>query len=332
MSDGPETLASAVAVPDQDTEPQSPELTAKRRQSSIAEYDAKRRRLSSQGDISPQSQRGRPSSPGAIANEPAGPRPVRPRGAGREEDRKRGQRLFGGLLGTLSQSSSTAAQRRRADIEKKQQEKLKTQDVQYDELRKRRKELREEVRRREKPLYEREAMQTRHSNMLAIAHFLKTRTEPVLYYKPWQSRPGDESIIQQQIEEAKATIAREVAEFEARYPPEAFAPEQPTLAEPQQQPNEEKTQEPKADTQSDGQQVPPPAPEPEVTPTDTGSKETAEGAPDTVGVDANDQKPIPPTTDETTNVEEVATQDQTDPHRDDDGGEVLEDNEDTVIY
>jgi hypothetical protein len=39
-----------------------------------------------------------------------------------DEDRKRGQRLFGGLLGTLSQSSSSAAQRRRADIEKKQQE------------------------------------------------------------------------------------------------------------------------------------------------------------------------------------------------------------------
>jgi hypothetical protein len=194
-------------------------------------------------------------------------------------------------------------------------------------------------------------MQTRHSNMLAMAHFLKTRAEPVLvstvflciysihklihlmqYYKPWQSRPGDESLIQQQIEEAKATIAREVAEFEARYPPEAFAPEQPTLAEPQPQTDKEKTQEPEATTQSNGQQVPPPAPEPEVTPTDTGSKETAEGAPDMVGVDANDQNPMPPATDEPTNAEEGATQDQTDTHRDDDGGEVLEDNEDTVIY
>ncbi|KAJ5560923.1 hypothetical protein N7535_009120 [Penicillium sp. DV-2018c] len=332
MSEGPETLASAVAVPDQDTEPQSPELSGKRRKSSIAEYDVKRRRLSSQGNISPQSQRRRPSSPGVTASETTEARPTRPRGVGKEEDRKRGQRLFGGLLGTLSQSSSSAAQRRRADIEKKQQEKLKTQDVQYDELKKRRKQLRDEVRRREKPLYEREAMQTRHSNMLAIAHFLKTRTEPVLYYKPWQSRPGDESIIQQQIEEAKATIAREVAEFEARYPPEAFTPEQPTLDEPPQQTKEEKTKEPEATTQSDDQQVPPPAPEPEVNPTDPDSKETAEGAPDTVGVVANDQKPIPPATDETTNVEEGATQDQTDTHRDDDGGEVLEDTEDTVIY
>jgi hypothetical protein len=151
-----------VAVPGQDTDSQSPELTAKRRKSSIAEYDAKRRRLSSQGNVSPQSQRRRPSSPGVTASESTEPRPARPRGAGREEDRKRGQRLFGGLLGTLSQSSSSAAQRRRADIEKKQQEKLKTQDVQYDELKKRRKELREEVRRREKPLYEREAVRYLH--------------------------------------------------------------------------------------------------------------------------------------------------------------------------
>lgn len=82
---------------------------------------------------------------------------MRPRG-GREEDRKRGQRLFGGLLGTLSQSSSSAAQRRRADIERKQQDKLKSQDLQYDELKKQRKEQREAIRRKETPLYEREAV------------------------------------------------------------------------------------------------------------------------------------------------------------------------------
>jgi hypothetical protein len=143
-------------VPEQGTLRQSPELTTKRRKSSVSEYESKRRRLSSQAN-SPQSERRRPSSPPAETNESAERKPERPRG-GREEDRKRGQRLFGGLLGTLSQKPSHAAQRRRADIEKKQQEKLKTQDVEYGELKKRRKEQREEIRKREKPLYEREVV------------------------------------------------------------------------------------------------------------------------------------------------------------------------------
>jgi hypothetical protein len=153
--DRPETLASAVAVPSQDI-PESPELTSKRRKSSISEYDTKRRRFSSTDNTSPHSQRRRPSPP-PTKDESVETKPTRPRG-GRDEDRKRGQRLFGGLLGTLSQSSSSAAQRRRADIEKKQQEKLKSLDAEYGELKKRRKEQRDEIRRREMPLYEREVV------------------------------------------------------------------------------------------------------------------------------------------------------------------------------
>ncbi|KAI2706468.1 hypothetical protein DTO012A7_5231 [Penicillium roqueforti] len=338
MSEGPETLASAVAVPNQDTI-QSPELTAKRRKSSTAEYDTKRRRLSSTDNTSPHSQRHRPSSPPPATDESVEKKPTRLR-TGRDEDRKRGQRLFGGLLGTLSQSSSSAAQRRRADIEKKQQEKLKSQDAEFGELKKRRKEQRDEIRRRETPLYEREAMQTRHSNMLAMAHFFKTQAEPALYYKPWQPRPGDDSTVKQQIEEAEATIAREVAEFEARYPPEAFVPEQPMLvetqptqAETQQPASEEKPQLSEEQQQTGGHQDQPSVPEHEADPTDSKSKETAQGAPDTVGVDTKGQTSDPAKTDEVTaNVEESAVQDQHDAHRDDDGGEVVEDNEDTVIY
>ncbi|KAJ5195912.1 Pinin/SDK/MemA protein [Penicillium cf. viridicatum] len=339
MSEGPETLASAVAVPSQETIRQSPELTAKRRKSSTAEYDTKRRRLSSTDNASPHSQRRRPSSPPPTTDESVETKPTRPRG-GRDEDRKRGQRLFGGLLGTLSQSSSSAAQRRRAGIEKKQQEKLKSQDAEYGELKKRRKEQRDEIRRREMPLYEREAMQTRHSNMLALAHFHKTQAEPALYYKPWQPRPGDDAAIKQQIEEAEATVAREVAEFEARYPPEAFVPEQPTQVETQptqaetkQQAGEEQPQVSEEQQETDGPRDQPSAPEHEADPTDSKSKETAHGAPETVGVDINDQNPDLAKTDGTTaNVEESAVQDQHDSHRDDDGGEVVEDNEDTVIY
>ncbi|KAJ5295723.1 hypothetical protein N7508_010544 [Penicillium antarcticum] len=317
-------LASAVAVPEQESHRQSPELTSKRRQSSVSEHDTKRRRLSSQSNLSPQSQRRR-SSPQPDAS--AESKPARSRG-GREEDRKRGQRLFGGLLGTLSQSSSSAAQRRRADIERKQQDKLKTQDLQYDELKKQRKEQREAIRRKETPLYEREAMNTRHGNMIAMAHFLKTRAEPVLYYKPWQSRPGDESVIQKQIEEAQATVAREVAEFEARYPPEAFAPQPDNSNEEESVAKEQGTQGEKMqpiDTASDQ----PAASEP-LDLKDSEPKEPTQEAPKTAKADTNEKDAGSVTMNGSADVA-TAVHDSSDTHHDD-GGEVLEDNEDTVIY
>jgi hypothetical protein len=142
-------------VPEQDILLQSPEISTKRRQSSVSEHETKRRRLSSHGDPSPQAQQQQQSPPAPAPDRPAGRRPNL---QGREEDRKRGQRLFGGLLGTLSQSSTTAAQKRRADIEKRQQDKLKSQADEYDGLKKRRKERRDAIRRKEKPFYEREAV------------------------------------------------------------------------------------------------------------------------------------------------------------------------------
>ena len=145
-------------MPDQDSIPQFTELPAKRRKSSASEHEPKRRQLSAQAELSPslQSQRRRPSSPGSTQDQPIERKPARR--AGREEDRKRGQRLFGALLGTLSQSSTTAAQKRRADIEKRQQAKLKSQAEEYDELKKRRKERRELIREKETPFLTREAV------------------------------------------------------------------------------------------------------------------------------------------------------------------------------
>lgn len=142
-------------MPEQDNIRQSPEISTKRRQSSVSEHETKRRRLSSQGEISPQAGRQQHLPQGSAPDRAAERRPNR---QGREEDRKRGQRLFGGLLGTLSQSSTSAAQKRRADIEKRQQDKLKSQADEYDELKKRRRERRDVIRRKETPFYEREAV------------------------------------------------------------------------------------------------------------------------------------------------------------------------------
>ena len=78
--------------------------------------------------------------------------------SGQIEERKRGQRLFGALLGTLSQSSSSTAQRRRTDIEKKQQAKLKLQAEEHDEKSKQRLEALMEVRRREQKKYNKQSV------------------------------------------------------------------------------------------------------------------------------------------------------------------------------
>ncbi|KAJ5256944.1 hypothetical protein N7478_013048 [Penicillium angulare] len=297
------TLASAVAIPDQDNQRQSPTSFTKRRNSSVTDHDPKRPRLSGQDETSPQSHRLRPSPSKAastlVENGPTEKQPARK--GGREEDRKRGQRLFGGLLGTLSQSSSSAAQKRRADIEKRQQDKLKSQANEYDGLKKKSKERRELIRKKETPFYAREA-----------------------YYKPWQYRPGDEDIIQDQIKEAKESVAREVADFEARYPSEAFIPEdiEPASAskdEPkeQAQPTQEKTEQVtgvQQDLVPQEVSIQTENPEGEVRSSDEHAESALENK------------------DNTEPAVYEGDQEQHDTHRDDDGGEVVEDNEDTVIY
>jgi hypothetical protein len=100
--DGP--IASAVILPEEPLPPASPNSN-KRRQLSTSEDSAKRPRLDDE-DV-PVSRRG-----SAVDTKPAAP--VR-----RERGRER--RLFGAVLGALSQAPSTsAAQKRRSEFEKKQ--------------------------------------------------------------------------------------------------------------------------------------------------------------------------------------------------------------------
>ncbi|KAE8154736.1 pinin/SDK/memA/ protein conserved region-domain-containing protein [Aspergillus avenaceus] len=315
MAEG--TLASAVALPEQDTLPPSPDTGLKRRNSvTEADPDTKRRRLSSQHEDNDDRTAAEPAqtSPGVTDRKPER-KPGRQAG-GREEERKRGQRLFGALLGTLSQRSNPAAQKRRADIERRQQDKLKLQDEEYGELKKKKREERSVIRKKEQRLYEEEAMRTRHANILAMAHFLKTKAEPALYYKPWQLRSDDEDIIQDQVEEAKATISREISEFESRYPPE----EEESTKESNDDNKEEKHDQapaPEADTQE--------------------LKEISQETSDPVGAETNHVRgsevartDITPTNDNNVSMDN----DHADVHRgaEDDGGEVVEDKEDTVIY
>ncbi|RHZ73847.1 hypothetical protein CDV55_107641 [Aspergillus turcosus] len=309
------TLASAVAVPEPDTLAPSPDAGLKRRNSSTTDPDpdSKRRRLSTQEDKDHPVADRKPSFSDTAEQRPD--RRASRQANGRDEERKRGQRLFGALLGTLSQRSNTAAQKRRADIERKQQDKLKLQDEEYDELKKKKREERAALRKKEQRYYEEESMRTRHSNLLAMAHFLKTKSEPVLYYKPWQLRPEDEDLIRRQIEEAEATISRERAEFEARRPP--------------QQETESKEEK---DTQAGNQQEAP-LPDADV----QEPKDRTQEIPDKGNAETSQDQNIEAALPETAPVNDVpvsVNQTDSDDHRaaDDDGGEVVEDNEDTVIY
>lgn len=83
---------------------------------------------------------------------------VQQRVKGAVEERQRGKRLFGALLGTLSQSSSTTAQKRRLDIERKQQEKLKLQTQEYDEDKKQRLNALEDTRQQEQIKYDKQSV------------------------------------------------------------------------------------------------------------------------------------------------------------------------------
>jgi multidrug resistance efflux pump len=107
--DGP--IASAVVLPEELSVPVSPVNAQKRRQESISEDSAKRPRLSEDGTSNDRRN--------SISDKRTGP--VR-----REKGRER--RLFGAILGALSQNPATTAQKRRSEIEKRQQAQRKHDD------------------------------------------------------------------------------------------------------------------------------------------------------------------------------------------------------------
>ncbi|KAK4690653.1 hypothetical protein P7C71_g6184, partial [Lecanoromycetidae sp. Uapishka_2] len=266
MTEVPLAVPSAVILPEPEQLPSTPPGSLKRRQSSVSEDRPKRPRFNEEdGNENGQ----------ASAASPPNRRPVERiserRRSGQVEERKRGQRLFGALLGTLSQSSSSTASNRRSEIEKKQQAKLKLQ-------------AEEET---EKKRLKKEAL--------------------TAYYKPWELLPSQEARITSQVAEAEATIERENKQWDAEY----ANPEQKEISD-----EEKKPPEPSEAAETNGHE-------------------------DTVGSPADREKPSSPKADEDTNMNDTTPPDvpgkTTEPpegskDHGDDGGEVVEGDEDTVIY
>lgn len=92
------------------------------------------RRHDERSPISPQDRRGSEASRRMSSSHGADKDRDRREGCSQEE-KKRGRRLFGGLLSTLSQTTANSHQKRRLEIEKKQQEKASKQKTEDDKRR-----------------------------------------------------------------------------------------------------------------------------------------------------------------------------------------------------
>ena len=145
-------VASVVILPESEQSP-SPPPTLKRRQSSLSDDRSKRARIGHDDTYGGRQDTMTPPQSATLDRQP----PERQR-SGQLEERKRGQRLFGALLGTLSQSSSSTAQKRRTDIEQRQQAKLKLQAEEQDEQKKLKLEALLVVRRREQKIFDKQSV------------------------------------------------------------------------------------------------------------------------------------------------------------------------------
>ncbi|KAK8100525.1 hypothetical protein PG999_010899 [Apiospora kogelbergensis] len=172
----------------------------------------------------------------ATTRSPTAPRqisPVERRASASMEEKKRGKRLFGGLLNTLSQTTTNSQQQRRQEIERRQQEKATHQRAEDSKHREVKLARIREVRQREQIKFEEQVkpvtvtvyllvveammlMRTRHSHLVASARFLRTKTEPRIYYLPWDLTERQEYRIKDQVQDAEDLIGQETREFKQR--------------------------------------------------------------------------------------------------------------------
>ncbi|KGQ10278.1 hypothetical protein BBAD15_g4367 [Beauveria bassiana D1-5] len=110
-----------------------------------------------------------------------------------QEDKRRGKRLFGGLMNTLNQGPSTIQQKRRQEIEKRQKERMQKQDAEDGQRRAERLAQLRAVRIREQIIFDEE-----------------------VYYLPWRCTDHEQDIIDEQRRKARELVQREESEFEKR--------------------------------------------------------------------------------------------------------------------
>ncbi|KAI0448045.1 hypothetical protein F4803DRAFT_5298 [Xylaria telfairii] len=134
----------------------------------------------------------------------------------RQEEKKRGRRLLGGLMNTLNQASAGSQHRKRQDIERRQQAKSTQQRAEEDRLRTQRLSKLQAVRKAEQLKFDEQVMKTKHADMLAKAQYLQTEAKPNIFYRPYELTRSQKDRIQDQVQQAENIIKKEVSEFKDR--------------------------------------------------------------------------------------------------------------------
>jgi hypothetical protein len=204
------TVASAVVLPDATRSSPHRRSPAPSHTPPEARAGTKRRQSSASHD-SPKRQR-RSQSPDRFRKEEHVPssrerRPVKP-----IDEKKRTQRLFGGLLGGLGQTkpaNSQAAKRRAEQEERRRQKEQELSERQTERL-----EILSVARTKEQRRVDEANMRIKHENMKAMSNFLTTETEPKLYFKPWEMLPDQEDQINRQREDVDVQIDQELDDFD----------------------------------------------------------------------------------------------------------------------
>ncbi|KAJ8122164.1 hypothetical protein ONZ43_g1571 [Nemania bipapillata] len=111
----------------------------------------------------------------------------------RQEEKKRGRRLLGGLMNTLSQASAGSQHKKRQDIERRQQAKSTQQRAEEDRMR----------------------MQ-RLSKLESVRKFEQLKFDEQVFYLPYELTRTQEDTIQDQIQQVENMIEKEVSEFRER--------------------------------------------------------------------------------------------------------------------
>ncbi|KAF2751384.1 hypothetical protein M011DRAFT_455394 [Sporormia fimetaria CBS 119925] len=309
--DGP--IASAVVLPEaeedaQNDPPPSPGAL-KRTQSEAEEQDPKRQRL---------------DSTDAHVNGNRRPSAV----PGRRE-RGRERRLFGAALGALSQNSATSGQRKRAEIEKRQRAQRELEEHEDDQRKQEREARRKIQRQKEQERFERESIKIRHFNLRHMAHFLRTNAQPSLYYKPWETTSDEEDRIQAQIAEAEETIREELGQ---QKPPGEVPEDQRRDADGDSHTH---TEQPRGEENGTDAPKQPPVTNGDVNMHDSSPK-NSEAAnnpqPEPISHEDGFETAATESADLVTAAHETPTQDDASRDMDDNGEEVVEAAEDTVIY
>ncbi|KAK4196630.1 pinin/SDK/memA/ protein conserved region-domain-containing protein [Triangularia verruculosa] len=254
--------------------------------------------------------------PPPLPQEPIAPPP---RKAVTQEERKRGQRLFGGILGTLSgqTGSNNNLQKRRLDIEKRQHERAQKQEV---EDQKRWRE-RQDGSRRERLIRQIETderiMHAQHEELMTAARSLMTRSHPRILYRPWKLTREQERTVRDQVHDAEDRIDRELAEWkrekERRY--RALEGPVPASTRPREEydrRNRDRRREPAPVANDDG--------------TDDNRGEQDSREPKDIQMEVDDQ---PKKEDQTEEKDEDSKRRNSDQHHDE---VMMQDAEDTVIY